>query len=179
MYPDRMERAVLDGVADSHDYMAGGWSTNLRDTDMLILKMAEYCYEGGADNCAIWDEDGPAVIVGKVQKAFAALQGNPIPVPGDKTHGPQLVTYNDLKRLIRDIVYHPLKELPRTTQILHELLNGEGTTLAAWTRDGIPAGLGEPLSEQCPQGWPVLDIMPHNRQYSSGSVGGHVWDRLQ
>ena len=47
MYPDRVHRAVLDGVADSHDYMAGGWSTNLRDTDMTLVKLADYCWQGG------------------------------------------------------------------------------------------------------------------------------------
>lgn len=28
MYPERISRALLDGVADSHDYMAGGTATH-------------------------------------------------------------------------------------------------------------------------------------------------------
>lgn len=148
MFPDRIQRAVLDGVADSHDYMAAGWSTNLRDTDILFAKLAEYCHEGGAENCALYDEDGPAVIAGKLQKAFAVLKHNPISIPGNSTTGPEIVTFNDLKRYIREIVYHPLRELPITAQILHELLEGHAPTLAKWKTEQRPA-LGEPLSDKC------------------------------
>jgi pimeloyl-ACP methyl ester carboxylesterase len=149
MYPDRIERAVLDGVADSHDYMAAGWGTNLRDTDMLILKMAEYCFEGGASNCAIWHEDGPALIVGNIQKAFLTLQNNPIGVPGNKTHGPEIVTQSDLLNVFGQIVYHPLIYLPKTAEVLAELLDGKGDALAAWKKEQRPKNIGEPLSEQC------------------------------
>ncbi len=153
MYPDRIKRAILDGVADSHDYMAGGWSTNLRDTDLIFTKMTEYCFEGGAEHCPIWDKDGPAVISEKVKKAFTSLRHNPISVPGNSTNGPQIVTYNDLKRLIREIVYNPLRDLPLTTKVLHETLQGEGTTLAAWKAEQHPA-IGEQVSEQCKQDGP-------------------------
>jgi pimeloyl-ACP methyl ester carboxylesterase len=103
MFPERIQRAVLDGVADSHDYMAGGWSTNLRDTDILFVKFAEYCYEGGREECAIWDEDGPAVIADKIGTSFQVLIKSPIAVPGNNTQGPQIVTLNDLMRLIREM----------------------------------------------------------------------------
>ena len=148
MYPDRIKRAVMDGVADSHDYMRGGWSTNLRDADLTFVKLAEYCYEGGPKNCALYDPDGPAVIIDNIQKTFGELRHNPVPVPSNGTLGPQAVTSNDLMRFIRDIVYHPLREFPKTAQILHDLRKGNGTTLAAWKADEQPK-VGEPLSAQC------------------------------
>ena len=148
MYPERIQRAVLDGVSDAHDYMAAGWSTNLRDTDLLIPRLAEYCYAGGPDNCALFDKDGPTVIAAKVQKAFTILQHDPIAIQGNNTAGPSIVTYDDLKSLIQDIVYNPLLKLPLTAQILQELLEGGGTTLATWKAEQRPA-LGEPLSKKC------------------------------
>ncbi|KAK4540432.1 hypothetical protein LTR36_009178 [Oleoguttula mirabilis] len=148
MFPERVHRAVLDGVADSHDYMAGGWTTNLQDTDMTFAKLAEYCYDGGMQNCAIWHEDGPAVIAINVATTISHLREHPVSVPGDETHGPALVTYDDLKTLIREIVYKPLLEFPFTAQVLHELSQGNGSSLASWSRSQRP-GLGEPLSEQC------------------------------
>ncbi|KAK5125923.1 hypothetical protein LTR85_011278 [Meristemomyces frigidus] len=168
MFPERIRRAVLDGVADGHDYMAGGWSTNLRDTDMTFVKLAEYCYDGGKDNCAIWHEDGPAVIAQNVQDTITDLRSNPVSVPGDAKHGPALVTYNDLRRLIRDIVYMPLRKFPFTAQVLHELSQRNGTSLAAWSHSQRPATLGEPLSAQCIADGP----------YSASCIrpGGFDWD---
>lgn len=97
MYPERIHRAVLDGVSDSHDYMAGGWFTNLRDTDKLLEKLAEYCFSGGKENCALWHGDGPTAIVETIKNTLNDMKHNPIGVPGSSTAGPTLVTYSDLK----------------------------------------------------------------------------------
>ena len=148
MYPDRIKRAVLDGVAHSHDYMAGGWTTNLQDTDLLFVKLAEYCYEGGPKNCALYDADGPAVIATNLQNAIAKFRNSPIAIPGNETAGPQVVTYNDLKLLFRDIVYHPLLYYPLTARILYEISRGSGMSLAAWKAEQKPT-LGRTLSSQC------------------------------
>ncbi|KAK3722013.1 hypothetical protein LTR37_002829 [Vermiconidia calcicola] len=166
MFPERIRRAVLDGVSDSHDYMAGGWSTNLRDTDLLFAKMAEYCFEAGPDSCAVYDEDGPAFIAANIQSTIAMFKHNPISVPGSATHGPQIVTLNDLKLFFRDIVYMPLLELPRTAQILHELSQGFRTTLSAWKRDRIPE-LSQPLSKRC---------LEDGAYSPSCFSGAHTWD---
>lgn len=153
MYPDRVKRAVLDGVADSHDYMAGGWITNLPDTDLLVAKLAEYCYEGGPKNCALHDTDGPAVITMNLQSAIHKLKNNPIGVPGNNTAGPQIVTYTDLKYLLREIVYHPLLYFPLTAKVLNEIIKGEGTTLAAWKANHRPK-IDEHLSPECAKDGP-------------------------
>lgn len=148
MYPERIHRALLDGVANSHDYTSGGWLTSLRDTDVTFVKLAEYCFDGGRDNCAIWHENGPAMIAENVQNTITELRGNPISVPATATHGPALVTYNDLKRLIKEIVYMPIRKFSLTARVLEELSLGNGTLLASWRRGERPA-LGEPLTEQC------------------------------
>lgn len=114
----------------------------------------EYCYEGGKENCAIWHEDGPAFIGADMQNTITKLRHNPIEVPGNATRGPQVATYSDLQAYIRDIVYSPLSDFPKTAQILHELSQGNGTTLAAWKVDQLPKGLGKPLSEQCEKDGP-------------------------
>lgn len=148
LFPDHIRRAVLDGVCDSPDYMAGGWTTNLQDTDLVLARLAEYCWDGGADKCAIWHEDGPAVIIENVQRTISNLRTAPISVAGGSTSGPAAVTYNDLRRLFREIVYWPLSDFPMTARILHDLSKRNGTSLAAWTHDQRP-DIGKPLSEQC------------------------------
>ncbi|KAK5114140.1 hypothetical protein LTR62_002710 [Meristemomyces frigidus] len=149
MYPDRINRAVLDGVADSHDYMAGGWATNLRDTDMIWTKLADYCWQGGKKNCPVWHEDGPAVIAQNLAVTLQDLQQNPIGVPQTKSSGPALITANDFARLIFAVVYNPLKIFPLLVQVLHDLSTRNGTSLANWAHTQRPAGLNEPLSDQC------------------------------
>ena len=168
MFPDRIRHAVLDGVADSHDYMAGGWSTNLRDTDLTFAKLADYCFQGGPDNCAVYNKDGPAVISSNIQGTVSRLRENPIAIPGNETDGPQIVTYNDLKVLIRNIVYNPLADFPKTAQILHELSKSEGTSLAAYKLSERPK-LGKPLAKQCIKSGPFSPAC-----FSSGS--GMSWD---
>ena len=168
MFPDRIHRAVLDGVADARDYMAGGWSTNLVDTDLTFVKLAEYCYEGGVEHCPLWHEDGPAFIAADVQKIFADFRTNPIAVPGNSTHGPQIVTFDDLKHLIRDIVYNPLRDFPPTAKIIYEVGQGNGTALAAWKLSQQP-NLGDPISEQCKKDGPYSpSCFPPS--------GGMIWD---
>jgi len=153
MFPDRINRVVLDGVADSFDYMAGGWATNLKDTDLTFVKFAEYCFEGGRENCAVWHEDGPAVILGNMQKTITEFQKSPISVPAERCSSPTAVTYNDLKLFIRDIVYWPTRNFPRTAQMLYDLSQGNGSSLAAYKRTMRPS-LSNPLSERCLQDGP-------------------------
>ncbi|KAK3673238.1 hypothetical protein LTR78_006783 [Recurvomyces mirabilis] len=172
MYADRIHRAVLDGVADSHDYMAGGWSTNLRDTDTTLVKLADYCWQGGNGNCPIWHEDGPAVIAANIISTVQDLKNDPIEVPEVSGAGPAIVTANDLARLIRDIVYNPLKYFPLTAHILRDLGTRNGTSLANWAREQLPAGLGEPLNKQCEQGGPYSPAC-----FETSTPGGSMnWD---
>lgn len=160
MFPDRIKRAVLDGVSDSHDYMAGGWTTNLRDTDRLLAKFAEHCYEGGQQHCPIWHKGGPALIAENVQRIIAELRHHPLSLPGDSLIGPATVTYNDVKRLIRSIVYWPLNGFPELAQVLHELSQGNGTTLALWAQGQRPT-LGEALSPDCQEDGPYSPACLH------------------
>ncbi|KAH9838837.1 TAP-like protein [Teratosphaeria destructans] len=150
---DRTAYHPLDGVSDSHDYMAAGWTTNLRDTDLTFVKLAEHCWDGGKDHCALWHEDGPAAITETVQATIQDLKDDPIGVASDGHYGPTAVTHADLMKLIRDIVYWPLADFPLTVQILHDLRNRNGTSLRAWTRSQQPP-LGEPLSKTCLQDGP-------------------------
>jgi hypothetical protein len=170
MYPDRIKRAVLDGVADSNDYMAGGWTSNLQDTDLLFTKLAEYCYEGGPMNCALYDADGPAVIAMNLQDAIARLRKSPIAIPGNATAGPQVVTYNDLKSLFRDIVYHPLLYFPLTAQILREISKGSGISLAAWKAAHRPS-VGTSLNTQCLEDGPYSPSCFTEQRIGDATVG--------
>lgn len=111
--------------------MAGGWSTNLRDTDLFFVKLASYCFDGGPNHCPIYHEDGPAVIAGNIQQILTALKDEPLPVLDVEGKGPQMVTLNDFSMHVRDMVYNPLKDFPVTARILYDVSRRNGTSLAS------------------------------------------------
>ena len=176
MFPERIHRAILDGVSDAFDYMKADWRTNLRDTDRQFDLLTEYCYQGGPENCAIYDSQGPKgksyltsnicsscllinftlclAIGANILKTLAKFRTNPISIPGNDNHGPAIVTLNDLQRLVfREIVYNPLTGFPDTVKVLDELSRGQGTTLADIKRGAIPI-IGQAVDSQCEKDGP-------------------------
>lgn len=137
MYPDRVQRVVLDAVADAHDYMRAGWTSNLFDTDQIADKLAEYCFEAGAEHCPLYDSRGPAAIMDKLPATMAKLNANPVAFEGNDLHGPAMVTITELLQLISTVVYNPLRDFPRLYQALHELNQGESGTLRAFKTELI------------------------------------------
>lgn len=152
-YPERISRAILDGVVDSFDYMRGGWLTNLQDTDMQIVKFGEYCWLGGPKNCALYDEDGPASIVEKFASVIEQIKANPIGVPATGEHAADVATYSDLKQLFWDKTYNPLRHFHSLARILYEVSQGNGTSLVQQKiekRKKLEKGLSEECEQQGP-----------------------------
>lgn len=170
MFPERISRAVLDGVADSHDYMRGGWLTNLQDTDLLLARFGEYCHKFGPSHCPMYHEDGPAVIVENFANILSEFYSNPIGIPGNSTAGPDYVSYSDLKRMIWLWAYNPVANFHKLAVVLSDLAAGNGTSLLATKlkgRKAVEFGIPEackkdgPYSPSCfPAGLAALDATP-------------------
>lgn len=152
-YPERISRAILDGVVDSFDYMRGGWLTNLQDTDMQIVKFGEYCWLGGPEKCALYDEDGPASIVEKFAGVIEKIKANPIGVPATGEHAADVATYSDLKQLFWEKTYNPLRHFHDLARIMYEVGQGNGTSLVQQKiekRKQLKKGLSEECEQQGP-----------------------------
>lgn len=128
--------------------MAGGWTTNLQDTDLLFIRLASYCSDGGPENCALYHPDGPEAIVLNLGKIIEDFKHNPISVPDFNGTGPQTATAVNLQFHFRDIVYNPLKYFPVTTQILYDISQRNGTSLVA-DKLSRRKDLSIPIPEQC------------------------------
>ena len=148
MYPEKISRAVLDGVCDSFDYMEGGWLTNLQDTDMQIARFGEYCWLGGPDRCAMYHEDGPAVIVENFMAVIKDLKANPIGVAASGEFAAGVATYGDLKDFFWEKTYKPLANFPGIAKVIKELSQGNGTGLIQ-SKLRKRKALGQGLPEQC------------------------------
>lgn len=156
MYPERVERVILDGVVDSFDYYEGGWTSNLQDTDMELAKFAEYCWRGGPKNCALYDKDGPAFIAERFSKITQNLKQNPIGVPGTDKYGADLATYTDLKKIFWTTAYMPLMKFHALAETMAQLEKGNGTALVQ-ERRALSSQLKLGLSEQCEHDGPYSD----------------------
>lgn len=128
--------------------MRGGWLTNLQDTDLQMVKFAEYCWQGGIKNCALYHEDGPAAILETFANITTTLFSNPIGVPPQNGSAATVATYSDLKHLFWDKTYAPLKEFPAVARIMAELAAGNGTGLVA-NRLARSKALKKGLPTQC------------------------------
>ncbi|KAI9829951.1 MAG: hypothetical protein M1819_005923 [Sarea resinae] len=130
LQPHRVGTAVLDGAVDTDDYYEGGWTTNLHDSDEMFHKFYEHCFNGGPDECPFYHSGGPKAIEATLESILASLKSQPLPVPASATRGPEIITYSDLKRLIFQTVYSPLKRFPILAQVLADLVHENTTSVA-------------------------------------------------
>ncbi|KAL3438153.1 TAP-like protein-domain-containing protein [Aspergillus tetrazonus] len=106
LFPDRVERMVLDGVVEAEDYYSLGWRSNLYDADKALDSFIQSCFQaGGKERCAFW---GPfpklaAILAGLEQSnttAYAiAVTGGTIPA-NPCNYAPSTAT-RDVDTLIR------------------------------------------------------------------------------
>ena len=131
MQPHRIERAVMDGVADSPDYYRGEWLANLQDTDVIMEKMFEYCDKAGPEGCALYIQGGTAAIWKRFDEILASIKEHPIGVPASGARAPALITYSDINLAVRGAIYAPIQEFSTLAKGLIEISHRNGTSFAA------------------------------------------------
>lgn len=130
MYPDRVERLVLDGVCDSHDYYFGTWFSNLQDSDKVLGRFFEYCSEAGPQNCSFYCPGGPDAIREAYDDLILDVFQYPRAVPSSATRGPDVITWSDVKSMVRLGMYQPLIYLPMVSDLLADVAKGNGSLFA-------------------------------------------------
>ena len=157
LQPHRIERVVLDGVAEASDYYSGEWRFNLLDTDILLDKLSHYCHEAGSEACALYRADGAPAIKHHFKDTVEGLKQHPV---GVAAHGdvltPDLITYSDVKNLIRTSVYAPIQFFPTLATLLSDLGHRNGTSFAHYKQSNfafrIPSEKCQhapPYSQEC------------------------------
>ena len=121
MYPERIHRALLDGNLGLTDYMAGNLTTLVADTDKILIKLAERCYEAGISQCALWNEGGPENITSTINDVLSDLERGPAATAGVDSEEVQALTYTTLRKFIADDLYKPLSTFPDLALVLHLL----------------------------------------------------------
>ncbi|KAL2816499.1 TAP-like protein-domain-containing protein [Aspergillus granulosus] len=129
LFPNRVERMVLDGVVDSDKYYSGVGPEPVGDADAIFDKFAIYCDQVG-EQCPFYAAGGPAAIQKSYKELENVLLNSSMSVLPSQTRGPEVATWTDLKTVLRIAVYQPLAGFSFLADIASNLLKGDGAKLA-------------------------------------------------
>ncbi|KAK5121962.1 hypothetical protein LTR85_004534 [Meristemomyces frigidus] len=167
MYPARIERMVLDGVVDTDDYYGGTWKQNLADTDKILDQFMHLCHEAGPSRCVFWRQGGPNAISDAYEQLLVDIQDDPLAVPGTQSRGPEVITWTDVKLLVKDAVYQPLHGFQAMAEMMQDVTHGNGSRFADYkhfhrkTLCHTSTPCEVPFSHECIlPGWSPFDALP-------------------
>lgn len=146
MFPDRIGRAVLDGVVDLDKYYTGVGPNSVVDADEIFDRFFSYCHEAGPLACPFHTSGGPDSIKSAYFDVEARILNTSLPVPASATRGPEVITWTDLKTIQRISVYQPLIVFPTFAQFLSELTQNNGSSMAAFKQRNRQSSC---MSEEC------------------------------
>ncbi|KAI5780216.1 hypothetical protein DFH27DRAFT_584248 [Peziza echinospora] len=163
LYPEHVERMVLDGVVDTQDYYTGAARKNLVDTDKTLAAFFDYCALAGPLACA-FHAATPEDIRARLAALLADVRDEPrVHSLGPADPQPDLLTWSDLKSLVFRSLYSPLNLFPVLAQFL----------AAVEARVPLEAALAA-LGLKAPLTCPAAESDPLNQQLRSAEGGASI-----
>ncbi|KAJ3567549.1 hypothetical protein NP233_g6295 [Leucocoprinus birnbaumii] len=134
LFPDKVERIVLDGVVDADNYYATLWSNNLLDTDQTMNLFYETCHAAGSA-CPFW-APSPALIAANLTRIYKDVIAKPIPVRSSTSYG--VLDFTRVRLSVFIALYSPWASWPTLAQALSELGGPKRDPEPMWRRHEIP-----------------------------------------
>ncbi|EEB97406.1 hypothetical protein MPER_03282, partial [Moniliophthora perniciosa FA553] len=128
IFPDRVERVILDGVLDMEGYYAGDGRNEIVDSDKTLQAFFDSCFAAGPDVCA-FHSSSPAAIEERLDALYAMIKDSPVGVYSSSSPYYGLVDYPTLKRAVTVALYNPYTSFAPLAQGLADLENGNGTII--------------------------------------------------
>ncbi|KAI5198618.1 hypothetical protein E4T39_06665 [Aureobasidium subglaciale] len=130
MFPDRVERIVLDGVCNAPDYFFGPWFSALADADAILDRFFSHCHSAGPELCS-FHSSTPELIKKNYETLLEEIRKQPRIVLGSKSRGPDVVTWSDVKSMLHLAIYQPLLYSPLVADLLTSISpTGNGSFFA-------------------------------------------------
>lgn len=107
MYPEKVGRLVIDGVADGPEYLRADWYSNLEDTDVIYESFLSFCHQAGAKKCPLYVPTIQAMR-SRVTSIIDSLAESPLSVPFGK-EAPGIITKHHLMKRMFLATYAPLR----------------------------------------------------------------------
>ncbi|EFI27616.1 hypothetical protein CC1G_14542 [Coprinopsis cinerea okayama7 len=127
MFPDKIERMIIDGVMDAEDYYATGWKTNLEDASKVMEHFYTSCAAAGPDRCAFHAPD-PSDIKRNLTRLADELRRRPLPVytekEGSRTYY-GILDYAKFRAIVFSILYSPYGGFSALAEVLAKLAQGD------------------------------------------------------
>lgn len=141
LFPDQVHRMVLDGVVDALGWYSGNLSTSFRDADLVVDSFLRYCHRAGYPRCAFADASANALPPNEDEtEAISCLQERLTDILADlkvtplwtSQPSPEIITYSDVKTLLKTALYAPNDLFPILATILSDLEQRNASSMAAW-----------------------------------------------
>ncbi|ESK91968.1 alpha beta hydrolase fold family [Moniliophthora roreri MCA 2997] len=130
MFPDRIERMILDGVLETTGYYSGDWSAQLDDTDKSLQLFFDSCFTAGPSACAFHaNASSPDEIKSSFFNLLESVRLNPIPVYNGPSSAYGIVDFASVKSAVQVALGSPYTVFPVLAQGLALLATGNGSVI--------------------------------------------------
>lgn len=139
LFPSRLGRFILDGVADIEDYYSGAWMSGILQADEAMDSFFEHCYAAGP-RCKFYQNNtSVANMRDRFEAILADVEKNPLLVtdPALVQH-PTLMKATDIRGTVYTQLYEFVTGFPLIASILSGLEQDRNVTalMAVWTASG-------------------------------------------
>jgi hypothetical protein len=124
MHPHRVKSLTVDGIPDSRTLYKGLWTTNVTYSDLVMSQFFEDCHKAGPSRCSFHSKYGPAIMEGNLVSTLQLLNNTLLPVAGSDSHGPDVITYSDILKVMKVALDDPMKFFPQLPDLLTSVSNG-------------------------------------------------------
>ena len=111
LFPDKIERMILDGVMDVNDWFNGPKDKMLVHAEAVMDSFYKFCFEGGPLRCSFYTGSKPEDIEQRLTHVLESLRTQPLPysISPYGTSQTELFTYSHLRTTIAVALYSPLQ----------------------------------------------------------------------
>ncbi|KAJ7116269.1 TAP-like protein-domain-containing protein [Mycena crocata] len=176
LFPDKVERIIIDGVVDVESWINGMYITILEDTDKVLQTFFDGCVAAGPTQCAFYESTATEV-ADRLAALTASIRAQPVPVVTPTSYG--IVDYSLLRVTIFNALYTPYSSFGPLAAALATLEAGNGTAFYSLlqqppfececnTTDALPFHLNSAeagVAIQCGDAGPVTDSLPQLQEF--------------
>ncbi|KAJ6610174.1 Alpha/Beta hydrolase protein [Mycena sp. CBHHK59/15] len=126
MFPDKVERIIIDGVLDADAWYQSNLTIELTDTDKVLQSFFDSCAAAGPDLCAFYKPTA-AEIADRLAALTASIRAHPVPVVTSTSYG--IVDYSLLRTTLFTSFYVPYILFAPLAQGLAALEAGDGSVI--------------------------------------------------
>ncbi|KAJ7083873.1 Alpha/Beta hydrolase protein [Mycena epipterygia] len=126
LFPDKVERILIDGVLDADAWFSANLTIEATDTDKVLQTFFDACAAAGPDLCAFYAPTASA-IADRLTALTASIRAHPVPVVTPTAYG--IVDYSLLRSALFTSFYVPYILFAPLAQGLATLEAGDGSIL--------------------------------------------------